>query len=156
MNFKFSKIVLLLSFLILVFTGCGQNKKILKDFKHNTPLIKEDIKKSGKAEIDKTVKMGPTPVEGDVKKLKKRKKISSVKAKNYLLIPEEHFQLKQHVTFKFQNLDYKEAMHLMAKVGDVNILVGEEVAGSITAELSDVPWDKAFNAVLDMKNLQAI
>ena len=156
MNFKFSKIIVLFSFLILVFTGCAQKSgKFLKDFKHNTPLIKEDIRKSGKKEIDKTVNMGPIPIEGDVKKLKKRKKISSVKQKNYLLIPEEHFQLKQHVTFKFQNLDYKEAMALMAKVGDVNILVGEEVAGSITAELSDVPWDKAFNALLDMKNFAA-
>ena len=73
MFFQFLGPRLLLSFLILVFTGCAQNNKILKDFKHNTPLIKEDIKKSGKAEIDKTVKMGPTPVEGDVNKLEKRK-----------------------------------------------------------------------------------
>ena len=29
--------------------------------------------------------------------------------------------LKQKVTFKFQNLDYKEALSLMAKIGDVNI-----------------------------------
>jgi len=27
--------------------------------------------------------------------------------------------------------------------------------GAITAELSDVPWDKAFNALLDMKNFAA-
>ena len=46
-------------------------------------------------------------------------------------------------------------MSLMAKIGDVNILVGEEVAGAISAELSNVPWDKAFNALLDMKNFAA-
>ncbi len=155
MKIKFTKNLVLYSFLILFFTGCANNGKILKDFKHDTPLIKEDIKKSGKAEIAKTVEMGPTPIEGDVKKLQKRKKISSVKAKNYLLIPDEYSELKQNVTFKFQNLDYKEAMHLMAKVGRVNILVGEEVAGSITAELTNVPWDKAFNALLDMKNFAA-
>ena len=156
MNIKSVKIFVLFSFLIFILNACAQgSKSVLKDFKHNTPLIKEDVKKTGKAEIDKTVKMGPTPVEGDIKKLQKRKKISSVKAKNYLLIPEEYTQLKQRVTFKFQNLDYREAMNLMAKIGDVNILVGEEVAGAITAELSDVPWDKAFNALLDMKNFAA-
>ena len=85
MKIKFTKNLVLFSFLILFFTGCANNGKILKDFKHDTPLIKEDIKKSGKAEIAKTVEMGPTPIEGDVKKLQKRKKISSVKAKNYLL-----------------------------------------------------------------------
>ena len=43
----------------------------------------------------------------------------------------------------------------MAKIGDINILVGEDVAGSITAELINVPWDKAFNALLDIKNYAA-
>ena len=127
----------------------------MKVFKHDTPLIKTDVKKLGKKEIEKSVEMGPVPIEGDVIKLKKRKKISSVKEKNYLLIPEEYKSLKQNVTFKFQNMDYTEAMTLMAKVGDINILVGEDVAGSISAELIDVPWDKAFNALLDMKNYAA-
>ena len=52
-------------------------------------------------------------------------------------------------------MDYEEAMNLMAKIGDINILVGEDVAGSITAELTNVPWDKAFNALLDIKNYAA-
>ena len=29
------------------------------------------------------------------------------------------------------------------------------MAGSITAQLNNVPWDKAFNALLDMKNYAA-
>ena len=43
----------------------------------------------------------------------------------------------------------------MSKVGEINILVGDEVAGSVTAQLIDVPWDKAFNALLDLKNYAA-
>ena len=43
----------------------------------------------------------------------------------------------------------------MAKVGEINILVGDEVAGSVTAQLINVPWDKAFNALLDLKNYAA-
>ena len=46
-------------------------------------------------------------------------------------------------------------MKLMAKVGEINILVGDEVAGAISAELVDVPWDKAFQALLDMKSYAA-
>ena len=159
MNYKSLKILVSLFFLLFALNGCadqlGKAKSKPKKFKHNTPLIKDDVRKLGKIEIEKSSEMGPTPVEGDFKKLAKRKQISSVKEKNYLLIPDEYMLLKQKVTFKFQNLDYKEAMSLMAKVGDVNILVGEEVAGAITAELSDVPWDKAFNALLDMKNFAA-
>ena len=160
MNIRSSKILVSLFFLLFVLNSCadqlGKAKtKQKKVFKHDTPLIKQDVKQLGKMEIEKSAEMGPTPVEGDVQKLEKRKQISSVKEKNYLLIPDDYMMLKQKVTFKFQNLDYKEAMALMAKIGDVNILVGEEVAGSITAELSDVPWDKAFNALLDMKNFAA-
>ena len=40
----------------------------------------------------------------------------------------------------------------MGKIGEINVLVGDEVAGAISAELIDVPWDKAFQALLDMKN----
>ena len=43
-------------------------------------------------------------------------------------------------------------MKLMGKIGEINVLVGDEVAGAISAELIDVPWDKAFQAILDMKN----
>ena len=159
MNCRSLKILFSSFFLLFVLSGCAVDqmgkKKKNKGFKHDTPLIKQDVKKLGKIEIEKSAEMGPMPVEGDVTKLQKRKQISSVKEKNYLLIPDEYMLLKQKVTFKFQNLDYKEAMGLMAKIGDVNILVGEEVAGAITAELSDVPWDKAFNALLDMKNFAA-
>ena len=99
--------------------------------------------------------MGPIPVEGDVIKLEKRKQLSSVKEKNYLLISDDFADLKQNISFKFQALDFKEAMALMADIGNINILVGDEVAGSITAELDNVPWDKAFNALLDLKSYAA-
>ena len=121
--------------------------------RHNTPLIKDkDIVSSGKSEISKTLEMGPKPIEGDAKKLGKRKKISSESQRNYLIISDDYPLLKQRVTLKFKNLDYKETMKLMGKIGEINVLVGDEVAGAISAELIDVPWDKAFQALLDMKN----
>ena len=46
-------------------------------------------------------------------------------------------------------------MELMAKAGEINILIGDEVAGSVTAQLLNVPWDTAFNALLDLKNYAA-
>ena len=135
----------------LILTGCQAMKEANKPFKHNTPLIKENIKKDGRAEIQKTLELGPKPASGK-KVYGKRKKISSEAQRNYLLIPDTFPALKQRVTFKFKNLDFKETMILMGKIGEINVLVGDEVAGAITAELVDVPWDKAFQALLDMKN----
>ncbi len=153
-NFRTLASIILIGLFLVSCTATGK-KKSSKPFKHNEPLIKTDVKKLGKKELDKMSEMGPVPVEADVVKLKKRKKISSVKEKNYLLIPDEYKSLKQNITFNFQNMDYAEAMRLMAQIGGVNILVSEDVAGSITAQLNNVPWDKAFNALLDMKNYAA-
>ena len=158
MNIKFLKLFSLVSILAIILSACANNplsKTKSKGFKHNEPLIKDDIRKTGKASVEKTIEMGPQPVIGDTNKLQKRKKISSQQKRNYLLIPDEFASLKQNVSFKFKNLDYSEAMQLMGKVGGINILVGDEVAGSISANLIDVPWDKAFNALLDMKNFAA-
>ena len=140
--------IILFSF---VLTACQQMKDVNKPFKHNTPLIKENIKKDGRAEIQKTLELGPKPATGK-KVYGKRKKISSEAQRNYLLIPDTFPMLKQRVTLKFKNLDFKETMQLMGKIGEINVLVGDEVAGVISAELIDVPWDKAFQALLDMKN----
>ena len=102
---NYYKIIISFIFVIFFVTGCAQPGKKVKGFKHDTPLIKTDVKELGKAELEKDVKMGPIPAEADVVKLKKRKKISSVKERNYLLISEDYPKLKQTVTFKFQNMD---------------------------------------------------
>ena len=89
MNIK--KFISLFGLIIFVtfLNGCA-NTKYNKPFKHNTPLIKEDIRKTGKSEIAKTLDMGPKPLEGNAKKLGKRKKISSEAQRNYLIIPDDY------------------------------------------------------------------
>ena len=156
MNIKKLSLIFGLIIFALVLNGCANskfNKKYNKPFKHNTPLIKDkSIVEAGKSEIAKTLEMGPKPREGGNRKYVKRKKISSETQRNYLIITDEYPLLKQRVTLKFKNLDYKETMKLMGNIGEINVLVGDEVAGAISAELIDVPWDKAFQALLDMKN----
>ena len=107
MNIKKTYNFVILFTLVLVLSGCA-NSKFNKPFKHNTPLIKTDIKKQGKAEVAKTVELGPKPISDDTKKLQKRKKISSEIKKNYLTISSEFPLLKQIVTLKYKNLEYKE------------------------------------------------
>ncbi len=156
MNIKKLLSVIGLILFALALNGCANsefNKKYNKPFKHNTPLIQDkNVVQTGRSEISKTLEMGPKPVEGDTRKLGKRKKISSEQQRNYLIISDDYPLLKQRVTLKFKNLDFKETMKLMGKIGEINVLVGDEVAGAISAELIDVPWDKAFQALLDMKN----
>ena len=112
MNIKKINTLVLIIFLGFILNGCAGGKfgKKSKPFKHNTPLIKDDMRKTGKAEIQKTLEMGPKPLEGDTRKLGKRKQISSQKQRNYLIISDNYPKLKQRITLKFQNLDFKETM----------------------------------------------
>lgn len=151
---------LVLLMVSLILSGCVVNKDGKYGLKKKEPWkingnFPTDIQAKGKAEISKTIELGPKPVSTDNKKIKKRKIISSEIQKNYLTIPDKYPLLKQNVTFKFKNIEFKEVMLLMGKVGKINILVGEEIAGTISAELINVPWDKAFQALLDMKNFAA-
>ena len=77
MNIKKYFSIFVLMSIALILNGCV-NSKYNKPFKHNTPLIKDDIRTAGKSEIAKTLEMGPKPIEGDTRKLGKRKKISSL------------------------------------------------------------------------------
>ena len=48
----------------LFLAGCAPlGKKKSKVFKHDTPLIKTDVKQLGKAELEKMLEMGPVPVD---------------------------------------------------------------------------------------------
>ena len=46
-------------------------------------------------------------------------------------------------------------MGLMAEIGKINILVGDEVSGTVNAKIENVGWDVAFQTLLDMKTLVA-
>ena len=67
MNIKKFISIISLILIALILNGCA-NSKYNKPFKHNTPLIKDDIQKKGKSQIAKTLEMGPKPVEGDTRK----------------------------------------------------------------------------------------
>ena len=105
MNTRIIKLIATFALLIITLNSCANGKfKKSEPFKHNTPLIKEDIRKSGQSEIAKTIEMGPKPTVGDIERLNKRKKISSQSSRNYLLIPDEFTSLKQRISLKFLNV----------------------------------------------------
>jgi len=59
------------------------------------------------------------------------------------------------ININFQGLDFKYVMSLMADIADINILVGDEVSGTVNAKIYNVGWDVAFQTLLDMKTLVA-
>ena len=111
---------------------------------------------SGRIEMDELVKIGPKPYDTDIDvRPDSRKTITTEQVRNYITIPDEYGNLKQTVSINFNNIDFSTAMSLMADIGEVNILVGDEISGTVTAKITDVAWDVVFQTILDMKTLGA-
>ncbi len=59
----------------------------------------------------------------------------------------------QKVTFNFKGIDLQNALTLIAKMSNLNIIMSDEVAGTLTMRLIDVPWDQALDLILTTKSL---
>ncbi len=58
-----------------------------------------------------------------------------------------------NVTMNFVDVDIRELAQAMTQVSGVNILVGDEVEGTVTVKITNVPWDKALDNILRIKGL---
>ncbi len=57
------------------------------------------------------------------------------------------------LNLNFQNIDLRAALQQIADVAGLNLVAADEVQGSITLRLKDVPWDQALDLVLQAKGL---
>ena len=152
---KYLKIILSLSFIVLL-QSCATLDKKPQSVHGDKPLIDTaKIIVEGRADMDKKVIDGPKPYDTSIPRVDKRKTITTENVKNYVTISDEYTNLKQMVDINFQGLDFKYVMSLMADIADINILVGDEVSGTVNAKINNVGWDVAFQTLLDMKTLVA-
>ena len=151
------KLVKIISFIIILAltSNCASTKK--KSVHGEKPLIDpSEIVVEGTKEMQEKVKYGPKPYETEFDPTaNKRKTITTEQVRNYVTISNEYDNLKQIVSFNFNCVDFRDAMDSLAEIGSINIIVGEEVSGTVTAKLQDVGWDVAFQTLLDMKTLGA-
>ena len=154
MNLKLFNIISLLTILMLT-SNCASTKK--KSVHGDEPLIDPSkVIVEGTKEMQEKVKYGPKPYETEFDPTaNKRKTITTEQVRNYVTISNEYENLKQNVSFNFNGVDFRDAMDSLADIGGINIIIGEEVSGTVTAKLQDVGWDVAFQTLLDMKTLGA-
>jgi len=57
------------------------------------------------------------------------------------------------ITLDFKDADIANILRLFAEVSDLNIIASGDVKGTVTIRLVDVPWDQAFDIVLQANNL---
>ncbi len=144
-----------LFFIVLFIVGCETTKPTVNVHGEKPLIDTSKVISDGKKQIEKKVKDGPKPIENSNNVKTKRKTITTQNVKNYVSIPDDFTNLKQKISINFQGLDFSYVMSLMAELGNINILVGDEVSGTVTAKIDSVSWDTAFQTILDMKTLVA-
>ena len=148
-------------FLAFFLTSCtttqsAKQKKSTSVHGGDTILNPSDVIVKGRKDMEEKIKIGPKPYDTEFDPtLNKRKTITTEQVRNYVSVPSEYIQLKQIVNLNFNGVDFRDAMGALADIGDINIIVGEEVSGTVTAKLENVAWDVAFQTLLDMKTLGA-
>ena len=140
---KYFKIILSFLFIILL-QSCTTTSKKSQSVHGDKPLIDTaKIIEEGREDMDKKIIDGPKPYDDGIEKTTaKRKTLTTENVKSYVTISDEFTHLKQLVSINFQGLDFKYVMSLMADIGDVNILVGDEVSGTVYAKIANY-WDFA-------------
>ena len=70
--------------------------------------------------------------------------------------PEKKVYTGKRLDLDMVGVDIRDILKLIAEVSDLNIIAGEDVKGTITMRLKNVPWDQAFDLILLTKGLDKV
>jgi type IV pilus assembly protein PilQ len=59
----------------------------------------------------------------------------------------------ERISLNFQDIDVRTVLQILADFNDFSLVVSDNVGGSITLRLVDVPWDQALDLVLKSRGL---
>lgn len=59
----------------------------------------------------------------------------------------------RRIDLDFKDADIHNILRLISEVGDVNVVTADNVGGSVTIRMRNVPWDQALDVILQAKGL---
>jgi type IV pilus assembly protein PilQ len=59
----------------------------------------------------------------------------------------------RRIDLDFKDADIHNILRLLAEVGGVNVVTSDEVSGTVTIRMRNVPWDQALDVILQAKGL---
>lgn len=144
--------LLFLVFFSVFLSACSTTEKVKK----SGSLNPESFIAERQDKIDQMVKFGPRISVNKAKEQKirnnERRQINKEERKNYISVSDTTESLFP-VSFSFENVSIQDMAVMFSEVTGKNILVGDEVDGRISAQLNNVPWNKALDSVLKIKKL---
>ena len=142
-----------LAILALLLTGCQALSKLPPqseaEMRQQLVLDPEKIMNDLAPKTQQTLDMGPKIDRKPTDQLDKNRR-------NFINQSQrsEDGQWKSfNVNLNFVDVDIRELAQAMTQISGVNILVGDEVDGTVTVKINNVPWDKALDNILRIKGL---
>ncbi|MDT8424202.1 MAG: type IV pilus secretin PilQ, partial [Desulfuromonadales bacterium] len=62
----------------------------------------------------------------------------------------------QKISLVFDDADIRKILQLIGEVSEMNIIASDDVKGSVTLRLIDVPWDQALDLIMEIQGLGMI
>ena len=101
---------------------------------------------------------------GDVPMAKAAPKAIEEKAAEEMSLPDKSAQdparaasgkkyTGRRISLEFSDADIRKIFQLIAEVSNLNILVSDDVTGTISLKLVNVPWDQALDVIMENKGL---
>ncbi len=64
----------------------------------------------------------------------------------------KHYRGKR-INLEFKDADIVDILRLIAEISKLNIIAGDDVKGTVTVRLINIPWDEALDVILKSKSL---
>jgi type IV pilus assembly protein PilQ len=111
--------------------------------------------KSARTSVPVTVVSAPVPNVAQAEKnvSTAAAKMSAVDRNTVISgLPVKHYTGRK-VTLEFSDADIRKIFQLIADVSNLNFLIGDDVTGTISLKLVNVPWDQALDVILESRGL---
>jgi type IV pilus assembly protein PilQ len=162
------KILVLTLSLFLIFTAsCGKKRPDMA-YKSKDKVTKQDIENFDVKKSITELKKNSDQFVKDAKSFKSVTKKSSRRvsldqpiATEASLGPKDIIDLNLPIqtletvpiTLKFDSINIRSALKLFSSIVKRNLIIGDEVTGTITVDFQDIKWGSAVYAILEMNNL---
>jgi len=128
---------------VMVATSAGQG--VVKQSDEMVPQSKIDEVLADSASAVAQPAMNTTAQESE--------SVISSSQGGYRIAEEKAGYTGEKISLVFDNADIRKILQLIAEVSDLNIIASDEVKGSITLRLREVPWDQALDLIMDIQDL---
>ena len=161
---------LILGLLVIFLSSCvplsGQtfpssdlNKGALLEINQGSLLIdSETFIADSKEQVKNSAETGPVldsdAASYNITKATNRRQIDKEEKENILVADQIADSNKIFpITVNFDNISIHDMAIMFSGATGVNILIGDEVKGEVSAKLENVPWDNALDSILKIKDL---